>query len=245
MPAVAEIEAVPLIRDIKRETRFPITEQQMRERFSGFFVKEADVEIMQAALQHVQYAMEELQKLLERKDADFEDVNLLRALKLIAENPGALQHTLHFAQQILEWQEGFAGEITDIFNKMPELRMQEEKLAYNERLNKVFEKILRGKEFCFTFEDVVHEMHVEHLNDLKTILPQGYLFKITVEEDLNKTDFSVIKKRIPRTKLDISERILQQILEIKAGVDAAYQMNMKMVEWAVLLYAYVRFLSKR
>lgn len=245
MPAVAEVEVVPLIREIKRETSFPITEQQVKQKFSGFFVKAADIEAMQAGLAQVQPVIEEIQKLLERKDGDFEDVNLLRALKMIAENPSALYHNIHFAQQILGWQEEAARELTQIFNKMPELKMQEEKLEYNERLNKVFEKLLRGKEFCFRFEDLVHEMHVEHLNDLKTILPRGYLFKITVEEDLNKVDFSVIKKRIPRSKLDISERILGQVLEVQRGAEAAYRMNMKMIEWAVLLYAYVKFLSRR
>src|SRR3989344_5153620 len=245
MPAVAEIESVPLIRDIKRETRFPITEQQMRERFSGFFVRIGEVEMMQGGLQQIQPAIDEIQRLLERRDADFEGVNLLRTLKLVSENPSALYHNIHFAQQILEWREEFVREITEIFNKMPELKTQEEKLEYNERLNKGFERILRSKEFCFKFEDLVHEMHVEHLNDLKTILPQGYLFKITVEEDLNKVDFSVIRKRIPRSKLDISERILQGILEVKKGVDAAYKINMRMIELAVLLYAYVKFLARR
>lgn len=245
MPAVAEVESVPLIRDIKRETRFPITEQQIRERFSGFFVQAADIGVMQASLQQVQPAINEIQKLLERKDGDFEDVNLLRALKLVSENPSALYHNIHFAQQISEWQDGFVKEITEIFNRMPELKTQEEKIEFNERLNKVFEKILRNKEFCFKFEDLVHEMQVEHLNDLRTILPQGYLFKITVEEDLNKVDFNVIKKRIPRSKLDISERILGQIVDVKNGVEVAYKINMRMIEWAVMLYAYVKFLSRR
>ncbi|HLC62841.1 MAG TPA: hypothetical protein VJJ21_00815 [Candidatus Nanoarchaeia archaeon] len=245
VPGIADIESVPLIRDIKRETSFPFQEDLIKRKFSGFFIKEFDISLMQEALQHVQPAVDELQIILDKKDSEFEDVNILRTLKLIDEMPHALGNNIAYLQEILGWQEEFVKEITAIFNGIVQVKNHDELLDLNKRLNLIFFKLLRDNEFTFKFNDLIHEAHVEHINDLKTILPQGFLFKITIEEEINKIDFNVIRRRISRGNLDNSDRVWSRILEIKKGVDKAYQINMKMVEWVVMLYSYVKFLKTR
>ena len=245
VPGIADIESVPLIRDIKRETSFPFQEDLIKRKFSGFFVKESDIALMGEALQNVQPALDELQTVLEKKDSEFEEVNILRALKLVDEIPHALEKNIAYAKDILEWQDEFLREITAIFNEIVQVKSHDELLELNNRLNLVFLKLLRNNEFTFKFNDLIHEAHVEHTNDVKTILPQGYLFNKTIEEEINKIDFNIIRRRISRSNLDSSDRVLSRVIEVKRGVDKAYQINMKMVEWAVMLYSYVKFLKTR
>jgi len=244
-PGIADIESVSLIREIKSETRFPISEEGMKRKFTEFFVKELDIAAMQEALQNAQPAIDEIAALIEKKDPDFEEVNLLRAYKLVNEVPDSLMENINYAKEIFEWQNEFLIEITNVFNGLANIKSSQELLNFNERLNKIFMKILRNDEFTFKFQDVIHEGHVEHMNDLKTILPQGFLFKILIEEELNKVDFNVIQKRIARAKLDAADRIWNGVLEIKKGVDKAYQINMKMIELSVMLYSYVKFFKHR
>ncbi len=245
MPGIADIESVPLIREIKREISLPISEELVRRKFSGYFIKEIDVALMQEALQHVQPALDELNELIDKKDSEFEETNLLRALKLVEEMPGALSRNIDYGKEIIEWQSEFVKEIVEIFNGMFNVKTKEELLELNKRLNNVFSRILRNNEFMFKFQDVVHEGQLEHINDLKTIIPNGFLFKISIEEELNKIDFNVIRRRISRRNLDSSDKVLSQVLEIKKGVDTAYKINMKMIEWAVMLYSYVKYLRSR
>jgi len=245
VPGIADIESVPLIREIKSEISLPVSEELIRRKFSGYFVKEIDIAIMQEALQHVQPAFDELNELLEKKDNEFEETNLLRAVKLVDEMPGALNRNIDYAKEILEWQGEFVKEIVDVFNGMFDIKTKEDLLELNKRLNDVFSRVLRNNEFTFKFQDIVHEGQVEHINDLKTILPNGFLFKITIEEELNKINFNLIRRRISRRNLDSSDKILSRVLDIKKGVDTAYKINMKMIEWAVMLYSYVKYLRAR
>src|SRR3989338_4489069 len=84
-PGIADIESVSLIREIKSETRFPISEEGMKRKFTEFFVKE-----------------------------------------------------------IFEWQNEFLIEITNVFNGLANIKSSQELLNFNERLNKIFMKILRN-----------------------------------------------------------------------------------------------------
>ena len=242
MPGIAEIESVPLIRDIKRTFTLPIPESKIREAFSGFFIKEQDIMVMKDSLNLVEPVLEVIKNLLERNDPDFEEVNVFRAMKLVGEIPEALKSNIEYAHEILGWQEEFIKEINDLFNNLPKIRTQQERSELNDMLNKVFQKILRNSEFTFRFQDIIYEAHVWHMDDLRTIIPKGFLFKILTEEELNKVEFSVIRRRIPRAKLELSDGLVEQIKDIKKGVDKAYEINMKMINWAVLLYSYIKFL---
>jgi len=242
-PKIADIESIPLIRDIKRDFSLPVKEEKVRAHFFPYFIKEQDIELMQTSFSAIQPTLEGFASLLEKKDSDYAPINITRAHKLVSEIYEPLSINIHYAGEILAWQEEFAKEATLIFNSLPGARSQEKKLELNNRLNALFQRILRNKEFTFVYPDIVNEAEVEHMKSLKDMISKGFLFYIKMEEELNKVSFDLIKKRIPLDKLQYSNSLGDKVSEIKKGVDKAYQINMNMVGWAVLLYSYVKFLK--
>ncbi len=241
-PKIADIESVPLIREIKQDFSLPVKEDKVRRHFLPYFTKEQDIELMKNSLSVIQPTLEGFTTLLERKDSDYAPINITRAHKLVSETHKPLSINIHYAEEILAWQEEFVKEATLIFNSLPGARSQEKKLELNNRLNVLFQKILRNKEFIFMYPDIVNEAEVEHMKSLRDMISKGFLFYIKMEEELNKVNFNSIKKRISLDKLQNSDSLSDKVSEIKKGVDKAYQINMNMIGWAVLLYSYVKFL---
>jgi hypothetical protein len=64
-----------------------------------------------------------------------------------------------------------------------------------------------------------------------------------LEEELKKLDFEWVKGRIQKEHLEENEALLKNVTLIKKGIDAAYDMNMRMVNLAVILYSYVKWLN--
>lgn len=241
-PKIADVESVPLIRDIKRDFSLPVKEDNVRGYFFPYFIKEQDIELMKASFSAIQPTLEGFTALLEKKDSDYAPINITRAHKLVSETHEPLSINIHYAEEIFAWQEEFVKEATLIFNSLPGARSQERKLELNNRLNALFRKILRNKEFTFMYPDIINEAEVEHMKRLRDMISKGFLFYIKMEEELNKMNFNSIKKRIPLDKLQNSDSLGDKVSEIKKGVDQAYQINMNMIGWAVLLYSYVKFL---
>src|SRR3989344_4657454 len=185
-PKTVDIESVPIIREIKRNIAFPVSNERVKEHFSPFFVYKADTDIMEKSLSLVNPTILEIRSLLGKNDSDFEAINL------------------------------------------------------NNKLNLLFMKILRNKEMAFRHNDLIGEAHVERIKDLKKMLENGFIFHIKLEEEMNKTPFFIIKKRIPTGKLAYSDRILMNVLAIKEGIDKAYETNMSMIKWAATLYSYIK-----
>lgn len=242
-PKIADIESVPLVRDIKRDFSLPVKEENVKRHFLPYFVKESDIEIMKNSLFTIQPTLDGFNKLLEKKDSDYASINIARAHKLVSEVQEPLLLNIKYTEDIFTWQEEFVKEAVSIFNSLPGARSQEKKLELNNRLNLLFQKILRNKEFTFMYPDVINEAEVEHMKSLRDMIFQGFLFYITMEEELNKIGFNSIKKRIPLDKLQNSDFLGDKVSEIKKGVDKAYWINMNMISWAVLLYSYVKFLK--
>ena len=61
---------------------------------------------------------------------------------------------------------------------------------------------------------------------------------------MDKVDFSIIRRRIPSSEIEKVSEITRNIIEIKKGVDKAYDYNMKMVQMIVNLYSYIKILIK-
>jgi len=114
----------------------------------------------------------------------------------------------------------------------------------NDRINELFNHILRNRDFSFNYNDLINEVHTSHIKDLYNMIDNGFLFHVRLEEELAKTKFNVIKLRIPQELLLTSEKIKEGVLEIKQGVDKAYQINMNSINFALLLYSYIRVLHK-
>ena len=242
-PKIADIESVPLIRDIKRDFSLPVKEENVRGHFLPYLIKEQDIEVMKNSLTVIQPTLDGFSALLEKKDSDYAPINIARSHKLVSEVQEPLLLNIMYAEEILVWQEEFVKEVTLIFNSLPGAKSQEKKLELNNRLNVLFQKILRNKEFTFMYPDIINEAVIEHMKSLRDMVSQGFLFYIKMEEELNKIGFNSIKKRIPIDKLQNSDSLGDKVSEIKKGVDKAYQINMNMISWAVLLYSYVKFLK--
>ncbi len=243
-PKTADVESVYLIREIKGKTPFPLKEQQMQEYFSDFLVSETDTQLMAQTLALVEPTIQAIEKLLQENDPLHESVALQRTLQMLKNVPLAMEKNLSFTEAIMYWQQGtFIPDVTAVFNSLPTLKTREEKIAGNDQLKGIFGRILRNNDFAFKGHDLVNEGQVSEMNALQESLNKGFLFHYTLEEELRKESFENIKQRIPPARVQEVEQIKKNIEEIKKGVERAYQCNMRMVNTALVMYAYVKWLN--
>jgi hypothetical protein len=243
-PKTAEVESVYLIREIKGKTPYPLKESQMQEYFGDFSVSETDTQAMSHSLSLVEPTIQEVERLLQENDPIHESVALQRTLQMLKNVPAAMQKNISFTEAIMYWQQGtFITDLTTVFNSLPKLKTREEKISGNDKLNDIFGKILRNKDFAFNGYDLVNEGQVSEMNALIESLNKGFLFHYTLEEEMRKESFDNIKHRLPPAKVQEIDQIKKNIEEIKRGVERAYQCNMRMVNTALVMYAYVKWLN--
>ncbi len=240
----AEVESVYLIRDIKTKTPYPLKEAQMQEYFADFTISETDQQLMAQSASLVQPTIETVERLLRENNELHESVALQRTLQMLKNVPAAMQKNISYTEAIMYWQQAmFIPDLTAVFNSLPKLKTREEKIAGNDKLNVIFGKILRNTNFAFNGYDLVNEGQVSEMNALMESLNKGFLFHLSLEEELHKENFDNIKKRISQDKLQEIEELQKNIETIKRGVDRAYQCNMRMVNVALVMYAYVKWLN--
>jgi len=104
-------------------------------------------------------------------------------------------------------------------------------------------EILRNKEFGFQDEDIISEAQISHIVGLNESLASGFLFHFTLEEELKKVDFETIKPRISQNRLQEDAVIRENVFKIRRGVERAYDINMRMVNLALVMYSYVKWLT--
>jgi hypothetical protein len=243
-PKAADVESVPLIREIKQKVGYPLTELKVRDHLQSFFPTEEDFTKMELASFLVEPTLEQVATLAAEKNEELhEPASLVRAKQILDEVPPALTKNLEFARTIREWQNIFFQEAVEIFNALPKLRTQEEKVRYNERLNEIFRMILRNQDFNFNFWDIINEAHTSHIQGLIESLNRGFIFHFTLEEELQKLSFEQIRHRIPGSRIEEVEKIKRNVVAINNGVQKAYDFNKRMVDLAVYLYSYIKWLS--
>jgi hypothetical protein len=238
----ADIESVFIIRELKQKTPLPLTEEKIGEYFSLFFVSESEKNAMARAYSLIDTTMQDIIQLAHMNDSELEPINLQRAINMLKEIPQPLLNNLNYAKEVSAWQEGLVKEFPHLITSIPHLKAQQEKVACNIKLNAIFEKLLRNNEMAFAYKDVINEAHTSRMNDLSESMGKGFLFHIFLEEELKKLDFSKIKQRISPGKLEAVERIHARVNDIKKGVDAAYELNMRMVTWAINIYGYIKWM---
>ncbi|MBI2110584.1 hypothetical protein HYT51_02285 [Candidatus Woesearchaeota archaeon] len=239
-----DIESIPLIREIKQKTTYPLSEETIKKYFSSFFVFSNDKEAMEEALLRIEPAIEKTNSLLAKKDFTYEEDNILRTLQILREMPQSLQNNLTYYQEILNFQKEFAQNIVVLLNKIPQLKLDEQNEC-GQQLERHFQILLRSQDFYFNSKDIINEAHLNHIRGLMDSLEKGYLFHFSVGEELNKVPFSAVKLRLPPDKLNEAEAITQEVVVIKRGIEQAYQLNMRMVHWAIHLFSYVKWLSSK
>jgi hypothetical protein len=240
-PKSAEIESVYILREIKQKTTFPFPEQHMADEFSAFFISDTDKTIISESIDKIEPTIRDIRELFDSGDKTFEALNLKRAMVMLTEIPKPLSNNLLFIGQVAGWQETSPTEITAVLNSIPKLRTSDEKIACNNMLNHFFMKILRNSDMKFNTEGIVGDAEKARLADLHESMGKGFFFHVTLEEELKKLKFDAIQGRIPKDKLQKVESIAKNVAEIKKGVDRSYEINMRMVQWSVLLYTYIKW----
>lgn len=238
----AEIEVTKLVRDIKKREKQPLTNQNLNNHISEFFISKTDMETMSKSLSLIPDTINAIVK-LSKAGGPYEPVNLKRACAALEEMPIPLSNNITYGQEIAEYQEVMIQDLVALLNQIPKLKTDADKRAHDKSMSPVFEKILRGKTFHFNASDIINEAHIERMTFLAESVDKGFFFHVKLEEHLKKEDPRF--KEVPSGERQVFDTIGKNISLIKAGIDRAYEHNMRMLNLAVILYAYVRWLSAK
>lgn len=244
-PRMADLESVYIVRELKEKMPFPLAGEKLEEAFCEFFISSSELQAIEGAISLVEPAIEQIKALLQKESPLYETINLQRSVQLLKAIPSALENNLNYLQQIQVWQSASSAEMAVLLNQIPKLRAMEEKVRVNQQVKNLFQFLLRNSEFVFHARDMVHEGPVAQINGLAESMEKGFFFYVSLEEEHQKLDFAVIKKRLPSQELGEVAEIEHNIKQIKRGLDAAYNANMRMVNLSVILYSYVKWLSNR
>ncbi len=242
---MADLESVYLVRELKGKMAFPLKEEVLEEAFCEFSVSSSELQFIEQAASLIEPTMEQIKLLIQEQSPLHETISLERSVQLLKTIPPALQNNLSYLQQVQVWQPSSPAEIMGLLNQIPKLRTVEEKTRVNEQIKELFQFLLRNPNFAFYAQDMVHEGPVAQINGLAESMEKGFFFHVSLEEEYKKVDFAAIKKRIPLQDLEKVAEIESHVKQIKKGIDAAYGANMRMVNLAVILYSYVKWLSNK
>jgi len=244
-PKTAEVESVYLIRELKQKTPYPFNPQILGDYFSDFSLSATDKDAIDLALQLIDPTIIEMQNMLMERDPIYEEVNIQRAIQMLMEIPPALRNNQEYISEMMAWQSQFPAEVAALFNKIPQLRGQEEKVICNTQVNQLFQKVLRNNNFGFHFSDIIHEGPVAQITGLDEGMTKGFFFHISLEDDLKKIEYNTLRSKLPSEKVQQVELLRENIALIRKGLERAYQANMRMVNTALVLYSYVKWLTNR
>ncbi len=243
----ADVECIQLIRDLKRNSSLPLTEEKVKNAISPFFIFPEEIKVMEASYILIEPLIKDTSSLLNTKNANdiYEKISIARACTSLKEIPLALLNNIEDAKQKLVFQQTVAAEATNLFIGITKARSDAEKQDINAKLNKLFGAILRTEEnFVFNSYDIVHEAQIVRMKDLVEEMNSGFIFHVKLGEYIKKQDINEIKKRAPQEDQKKIDEIIQKMIALEKGVDMAYAVNMKMMNLAIMLYAYVKWLSK-
>lgn len=241
----ADIESVPIIRELRKSVVLPISEEKLHDSLREYFMLETDERVMVNALSLIEPTVERIKEIFEQRDPLYEPINLKRAVDMLIEICTPLENNIMYTRDVYAAKNNIIVELGNIFNNISKLKSQEELRLLNQKLNDVFKKVLRNENMELNVNGIVSEPQLERINALNRNIENGFLFHISIEEELSKKTFNIIKQRIPYKELERVERIMENIRNIKDGVEVAYRNNMRMVNLALLLYSYIKFLTSK
>jgi hypothetical protein len=242
-PKSADIESTFIIRELKGKTPAPLSYEAVFDYFSLFFVSESEKNTMAASVEGVEPAVEAIMKLAALKDPLFEPVNLKRAVEMLREVPEPLTLNLNYATTISLWQEDFTQEFSPLMNSIPCLSDPKDRVRVNNELNAIFQRLLRNDYIAFNYKDLINEAQKNRMSDLAESISKGFLFKISLEDEIKKLSFEERRIRIPENKFRMSKEVAALVRVVKKGVDTAYDVNLRMVNWAIVVYAYIKWMN--
>lgn len=241
-PKMADLESVYLIRELKQKTPYPLVLNDVHTLCTEFFVSPTDVEAIQEAQRLLPEVAQQLHTIVKERNSIHEQINGERALKLVQELQQPLYQSSRYLEDMASWQLSCLEQMIQILNTLPKLKTKEQKAQYNEQLKKIFRRLLRNEDFMLKHHDIIHEGSVHAISGLDEGMGKGFLIHITLEEELKKLSYAVIKGRLPPEELQRIEQLREQVAVLKRGIDRAYQSQMRMVNYAVIWYAYVKWM---
>ncbi len=241
----AEIESLQFIRDIRQRASFPLTEQKLAEFIAGLFVTENDLQLVERSIAFISPAILKLKEIFQREDKLNEPVNIRRATQSLSSLIEPLSSNLAYANQTLLMQREFLANVAALLNSIPPLKTDEEKAAANTMISGYFERILRSKSLSFNYRDIVSEAQTILIKDIVEGFKNGYIFHFTLEDEIRKATFVDVRVRIPLDQLREYDELTASIRAIKEGVDHAYDLNMRMISWAVAFLSLIKWLASK
>ncbi len=244
-PKAAELESIYIVRRLREKGSFPLTEQQLQEETAEFFISPTDIETIEQAHHLIAPTLEKLRQLLQEKNPLHEPLNIRRAISILQEIPRPLQQNIQELRRQMEFLPLGTRSLVSVLNRLPPGTAAAEKQKLNQRLNELFLKLLRTDTFSFRSDDIIHEAPLSHAVGLKESMEKGFLFHSTLEEELKRLPFSVIQRRLPYEKIVEAAWLAENISVVSKGVERAYEINMRLVNLAVVWYAYVKWVAGR
>jgi hypothetical protein len=238
----AEIEVTQLIRDIKKIQKQPLTFEGLHKHLAEFFISKTDMDMMGQALNIIPDTVHAIVA-LSKSGGPYATVNMKRACEALEEIPLPLNNNITYGQTMFEWQESMVSEMHELLVAIPKLKGDAEKKAHDKRLSAVFETILRNTEFAFNYKDIINEAQTQRMKSLLDSIDKGFFMHMKLEDHLKKDNPA--SKQVPQTDKAKLDEITKNIRLIKASVDRAYDHNMRMLDLAIILYAYIRWLSTK
>ena len=242
-PKTVETEAVYLIRELKQKTPYPLTVDSVSAYFTDLLLSQTDQAAMEQARGLIDQLVPKIEQLLQEQSSLYEPVNLQRAIAILRELPSPLQQNITYFQSIIPWQQQYIQSLVPVLNGIPRATAMEDKKKWNAFLNIFFEKVLRTEQFAFNSQDILHEGPLAQIVGLSESMGRGFFFHVSLEEELKKVSYDVIKRRIPAENVQVVEDIREGIENIRRGIERGYHSNMRLVNWAVIMYSYVKWLS--
>ncbi len=244
-PKAAELESIYIVRRLREKGSLPLTEQHMQEETAEFVISPTDLEAMEQAQSLLEPTIKTLQGLLQERNPFHEPANLQRAVQILKEASQPLQQNAAFLRQQMEFLSTAAPFMASILNSLATARTAGEKQVINENLNNLFSRLLRSSNFTFRHDDLVHEAQLSHVVGLKESMEKGFLFHVSLEEELKKLPYAVIQRRLPQEKIVEAAWLAENISVISKGVEKGYDANMRLINIALIWYAHVKWIVSR
>ncbi len=236
----AESESVYLLREVKQRYSLPLSPALAEKNFSSFYLSETDLQKMEQALEHIAPT----QTLLRNSRTGHprvQQINIERSLALLQTLPVPLENNIRYCRMLVDSQGKIVQQFIALLNELPSLPA-EKKHTTNEELKALFQILLRCAEFQFNASDIIHEGPREQIHGLKESVREGFFYHRTIEEELKKTSPLHIALMIDDDHLvERLEQVEKNVALIQEGVERAYQCNMRIVEFSVILYTYLRW----
>jgi hypothetical protein len=237
-PKSADIEIVPILRQLKSKKEF--SEKSVQERFQPQHISEEDLQLIRHGFVLIQPTFDALTIIDNAKDKQFEVINLERSLQVLSELPGPYEKNIAFFQDIAGFQNQAAEELFAVLSRLQSFKEGEEG-EVNAAINAVFRRLLRGDDFTFVFKDILYEAQRDHAQGLAKSMREAFLIHVPLELSLKHPSVAQIRAQLPQEKLKVIDMLSDNAQAIALGVERAYACNLRMIEWSILIYAYVKW----